>query len=180
MNRETLSAGVRLLSCAILLGLLSACGSGMGDLEQFVAATKARKSTQIPPIPQIKQYEAFSYVPGTRRDPFVPQEPVRQSSGFAASSKGLHPDLHRNKEPLEEYPLDSLSMVGTINFNDKIYALVKAPDNVIHRVTLGDHMGQNYGAITRITETEITLAEIIPDGFGGWTQRPASIALAQQ
>ena len=173
-------SSARLLICTVLLGLLAACGSGMGDLEQFVAATKAKKSTHIEPIPQIKQYEAFSYVPGSRRDPFMPQEPVRQPNGFGAANSGLHPDLHRNKEPLEEFPLDSLSMVGTINFNDKIYALVKAPDNVIHRVTLGDHMGQNYGAITKITETDITLAEIIPDGFGGWTQRPASIALAQQ
>ncbi|MGH8504614.1 MAG: pilus assembly protein PilP [Stenotrophobium sp.] len=172
-------ATARLLVCIVLPAMLAACGSGMGDLEQFVAATKAKKSVHIEPIPQVKQYEAFTYVPGTRRDPFVPQEPTRQSSGFSTSSS-LHPDLHRNKEPLEEFSLDSLSMVGTINFNDKIYALVKAPDNIIHRVTLGDHMGQNYGAITKITETEITLAEIIPDGFGGWTQRPASIALAQQ
>lgn len=172
-------ATARLLICVMLPVALSACGSGMDDLQQFVAATKAKKAVHIEPIPQVKQYEAFSYVPGNRRDPFVQQEPARQSSGFSNAS-GLQPDLHRNKEPLEEFPLDSLSMVGTIKFNGKTYAMVKAPDNIIHRVTVGDHMGQNYGAITKITETDITLAEIIPDGFGGWTQRPASIALAQQ
>ncbi|MGH8455816.1 MAG: pilus assembly protein PilP [Stenotrophobium sp.] len=170
----------RFVLSGVLLAALAACGSGMGDLEQFVAQEKAKKSTQIEPIPQIKQYEAFTYVPGTRRDPFVPQEPQRQSNGVAGGGNGLHPDIHRNKEPLEEFPLDSLRMVGTIVFEGKTYALVKAPDNVIHRVTSGDHMGQNYGAIIKITESDVSLTEIIPDGFGGWMQRPASIALAQQ
>ena len=70
-------------------------------------------------------------------------------------------------------------MLGIIEANGQVYALVKAPDNIVHRVTRGDHMGQNYGAITKIDDTEIKLTEIIPDGFGGWMQRLANLAMAQ-
>jgi type IV pilus assembly protein PilP len=157
---------------------LSACSIGMGDLEDFVAQEKAKKSTKIEPIPQIKQYEAFAYVEGGRRDPFVPPAPDRRA-GAAGANSALSPDLHRNKEPLEEFPLDGLRMLGILEANGQTYALVKAPDSVVYRVTRGDHMGQNYGAITKIDDSEIKLTEIIPDGFGGWMQRPASLALAQ-
>lgn len=157
---------------------LTACSVGMSDLEDFVAQEKAKKSNRIEPIPQIKQYEAFAYVEGNRRDPFVPTEPDTRAAG-AAGNSALRPDLHRNREPLEEFPLDGLRMMGIIQANGQTYALIKAPDNVIHRVTRGDHMGQNYGAITSISDSEIKLTEIIPDGFGGWMQRPASISTAQ-
>ena len=168
---------LRITAFTMALGL-SACSIGMGDLEEFVAQEKAKKSTKIEPIPQIKQYEAFAYVEGSRRDPFVSPDPDRRAAGAGAGS-ALAPDLHRNREPLEEFPLDGLRMLGVIQANGKTYALVKAPDNIVHRVTRGDHMGQNYGAITKVDDTEITLTEIIPDGFGGWMQRPASLALAQ-
>lgn len=173
-----IKAPCRLLVAAALLAALAGCGSGMSDLEDFVAQEKAKKSTKIEPIPQIKQYEAFVYAPGTRRDPFVPETQERQASALASAS-GVLPDIHRNKEPLEEFPLDSLRMMGTIDAGGKAFALIKAPDNVIHRVTTGDHLGQNYGAITHIDDTEVKLTEIVPDGFGGWMQRPASLALAQ-
>lgn len=156
---------------------LVACSVGMSDLEDFVAQEKAKKSTRIEPIPQIKQYEAFAYVGGDRRDPFVPS--AERQADTAGGNSALRPDVHRNREPLEEFPLDGLRMLGMILANGQTYALVKAPDNVIHRVTRGDHMGQNYGAITQINDSEIKLTEIVPDGFGGWMQRPASLALAQ-
>lgn len=156
---------------------LAACSSDMSDLEVKVADVKAQKSRAIEPIPQIKQYEAFAYDPGDRRDPFAPVLAPRNPSGF--DSAGIKPDLNRNKEPLEEFPLDALVMIGTIDSQGRTYAMVKAPDSVIHRVSVKDHMGQNYGEITAITESEVTLVEIIPDGFGGWMQRPASLALTQ-
>ncbi len=164
---------------AVLLPLcVSGCSIGMSDLEEFVAQEKAKKSTKIEPIPQIKQYEAFAYVEGNRRDPFTSPDPDQRSAGAGAAG-ALAPDLHRNREPLEEFPLDALRMLGIIQANGKTYALVKAPDNIVHRVTRGDHMGQNYGAITKVDDTEIKLTEIVPDGFGGWMQRLASLASAQ-
>ena len=159
------------LACATLL---SGCGSDMSDLESYVAEVKARQSTSIEPIPQMKQYEAFAYEAADRRDPFAKPN-VQQNS----SAPGPRPDLNRNKEPLEEFPLDALRMVGTISTPSGVFALIKAPDNVVHRVTTKNHMGQNYGEIVGISESEVSLMELVPDGFGGWVQRPASLALAQ-
>lgn len=170
------------LPCWLLLLLLpvlglSACSSGMEDLETRVAEVKSRKSQQIEPIPQIRQYEIFAYEPGQRRDPFLPPEP--DAGPASAVAAGPRPDPNRPREPLEEFPLDALRMQGIIETPQAMYALVKAPDGVIHRVTVGNHMGQNYGRIKAIAEAEINLAEIVPDGFGGWITRPASLALAQ-
>lgn len=163
------------LAPALIAAALAGCGSGMEDLEQRVAEVKSRKSQQIEPIPQIKQYEAFAYAPGERRDPFQQEQPKSNSS----VAGGPRPDLNRAREPLEEYPLDALRMQGVIETPKSVYALVKAPDGVIHRVAIGNHMGQNYGQIKAIQESEISLAEIVPDGFGGWISRPATLALAE-
>lgn len=157
--------------------LLAGCSRDMGDLQAYVAEVKARKSKQIDPIPQMKQYEAFAYIGEDRRDPFVtgPSQRERGGPGDAA----LRPDVNRNKEPLEEFPLDALRLVGIVTFGAKTYAMVKAPDAVIHRVSIGDHMGQNYGRINKVAEAEVTLTEIIPDGFGGFIERAAALAATE-
>ncbi len=158
--------------------LLSACSSSMGDLETWVTEVKARKTTQIDPIPQMKQYEAYAYVSDARRDPFV-NSPEAQQRADGGEGSALRPDLNRNKEPLEEFPIDALRLVGMVVFGGKTYAMVKAPDSVIHRVSNGDHLGQNYGRINKVTEAEVSLTEIIPDGFGGFTERAASLAATE-
>jgi type IV pilus assembly protein PilP len=164
---------LRIALMALVAFALSGCFHDMSDLTTYIQQVKSKKSTHIPPIPQMKPYQAFAYVADNRRDPFLPSAPNRASANTA-----LRPDMNRNKEPLEEFPLDSLQMSGVIDFGGKVYALVKAPDGVVHRVSVGDHMGQNYGTITKITPTEIDMTEIIPDGFGGWVERPATLALA--
>lgn len=167
----------KLFSVAVLsLSALAACGDRMADLETYVAEVKNRKTRDIPPVPEPKPYEPFAYLKADRRDPFVRAEPARDPN---APASALRPDLTRNREPLEEFPLDGLRMLGTIYKGKAVYAMVKAPDNVVHRVTLGNHMGQNYGKIVKITDTQIDLAEIIPDGFGGFMQRPANLALTE-
>ena len=176
-SRPRLARVLPLLGSALLL---SACGQDMSDLEPYIAEVKARKSRAIEPIPQVKQYEAFTYEARGRRDPFIKLEPERSDSNqVAAVGNGIRPDFNRNREPLEEFPLDSLRMVGTIVLQGTTYSLIKAPDSVIHRVVIGDHMGQNYGRIIGINETEVALVEIIPDGFGGWMERPAALALTE-
>ncbi len=174
MNCHTL----KLLAVLGSAALLSACSHSMTDLETWVTEVKARKSRQIDPIPQMKQYEAFAYVGENRRDPFVasPGETRPNDSGELSS---LRPDLNRSKEPLEEFPIDALRLVGVVTFNAKTYAMVKAPDSVIHRVTIGDHLGQNYGRINKVSEAEVGLTEIIPDGFGGYIERPAALAATE-
>jgi type IV pilus assembly protein PilP len=168
----------RKIGCGLLLAglvLLGACSSDMDELQQYIAQVKARKSNKIDPIPQIKQYEAFAYVAGDRREPFTPSLPESTRNG-----EGVRPDMSRNREPLEEFPLDALKMVGRIDYNRISYAMVRAPDGVIHRVTVGNYMGQNFGKITKISESEIALDEIVPDGFGGFKEQPASLAAEQK
>lgn len=165
--------------------LLAGCGGDMSDLEQYAMEVKSRTSRNIEPIPQIKTFEPFVYQAkdkdgADRRDPFLPLLVSRdQAIAASGAAGGIKPDLDRPKEPLEEFPLDSLRMVGTITMQQRAYALIKAPDAVVHRVSVGDHLGQNYGKITAISETEVVLMEIIPDGFGGYLQRPATVALVQ-
>lgn len=171
-----MSASILRLLCAFgLLATLAACGGGMGDLEQWVSEVKARKSTQVEPIPQIKPYEAYAYDAGTRRDPFVAEQP----KPAAGSGPGPRPDPNRPKEALEEYPLDALRMQGIIRTPRATFGLIKSPDNIIHRVSVGNYMGQNFGQVKSVTETEITLMELVADGFGGYVQRPATLALSQ-
>jgi type IV pilus assembly protein PilP len=170
----------------LLALLLAGCAGDMEDLKQYAAEVKSRTSKNIEPIPQIKTFEPFVYEAkdkegNERRDPFLPLLTSRDQSAIAAAGApgAIKPNLDRPKEPLEEFPLDSLRMVGTITMQQRAFALVRAPDAVVHRVSVGDHMGQNYGKITSISETEVVLMEIIPDGFGGYLQRPASVALVQ-
>lgn len=170
MNARYLLPGLALL-------VLAGCSNDMSDLQRYVDEVKARKTTAIEPIPQMKQYEAYAYDSEDRRDPFTATNP-QHGHGDAADGS-LRPDLNRNKEALEEFPLDSLRLVGIVTFGPKTYAMVKAPDAVIHRVTIGDHLGQNYGRITKVSEAEVVLSEIIPDGFGGFTERPATLAAAE-
>lgn len=164
---------LRQLAMVSLALLVAACGRGTEDLDAWVAEVKARKAMPIESIPQMKQYEVFTYQENSRRDPFI-------VPAAAPATTSQRPDMSRNKEPLEEFPLDSLRMVGTIDSKGIPYALVKAPDGVVHRVTRKNYLGQNYGEIVGISEAEISLLELIPDGFGGWVQRQASLALTQQ
>lgn len=167
----------RLLGLAALCVALGGCGGNMDDLKQRVAGVKAQKSQQIEPIPQIKQFESFAYVPGDRRDPF--KKVLPEPGSAPVSGGGPRPDTKRVPEPLEEFPLDSLRMQGIIETPRAVFALVTAPDGVIHRVTIGNHMGHNYGRINAISETAVSLSEIVPDGFGGWKSRPATLALVE-
>lgn len=153
-----------------------ACGGGQDDLEAYVAEVKGRTTRQIEPIPQIKPYEPYTYVVTDRRNPFVKTDPPRDPN---APGSNVRPDPNRNPEPLEEFPIDSLRMLGTINKERAVFALVRAPDGVVHRVTMGNHMGQNYGKIVAISDTSVDLVEIIPDGFGGFMERQANLALSQ-
>lgn len=174
-------SAARILGIAFAALALAGCGQDMSDLEEYAMEVKSRTSRNIEPIPQPQPYEPFVYEAGGRRDPFLPLLQGREEALAGSGGQGgaIRPDLNRPKEPLEEFPLDSLRMVGTITMNKRAYALIKAPDAVVHRVSVGDHLGQNYGKITGISETEVVLMEIISDGFGGFVQRPATVALVQ-
>ena len=164
----------------VLLGalLVSACAErGMHDLRSYVDEVKSRKAGHIEPLPEIKPIETFAYVSEGRRSPFEEQVQDDMTSD-QDTGNGLTPDFNRRKEELESYPLDSMRMVGLLEQLGVTWALVKTEEQTIHRVKAGNYLGTNYGQITQITETQIDLTEIIPDGQGGYRERQASLALA--
>ena len=171
---------LRVLVAACLVLLLSACGRGItstpGDapnLEKWTADVRARPAPPLDPLPVMQQFESFEYTAQNMRDPF-------SDAWSNADSTGLRPDPNRRKETLEQYPLDSLDMVGTIGGGGNLIALVMAPDKVTYRVRPGAYLGQSDGRITGVHEDRIELVELVPDGAGGWLERPASIALEDQ
>jgi len=163
------------LVAALALGL-TACGGDMDDLDKYINDVKARPGGRIEPLPEITPYEVFAYIADEQgiRSPFVPDTP--QSRG--AGSGGARPDLDRSREYLESFPLDTLGMVGTLNIGETQYGLLQTSDGLIHRVVPGNYVGQNDGRITDISESEITLVEIISDGIGGYIERDAAVGLS--
>ena len=154
---------------------LTACGGNMDDLDEYINEIKAKPGGRIDPLPEITPYSVFMYVADAEgvRSPFRPDTP--QASTAAG---GARPDRDRSREYLESFPLDTLSMVGTLNIAGTEYGLVQTADGLIHRVTPGNYMGQNDGRITEISESEIALVEIISDGIGGYIERDAAVSLA--
>ena len=165
VQSATRLAGLLLLACT-----LAACGSGRDDLEKWVAEVKARPAPPLDPLPVMQQFETFEYAAQALRDPFS-----EQFSG--AGGSGPRPDPGRPKQTLEQFPLDSLDMVGTLGHGGGLVALVMAPDKVTYRVRPGVYLGQSDGRVTAVYEDRIELVELVPDGAGGWLERPATIAL---
>lgn len=175
-GRRPLRISQALLALA-LLAMLGGCGRDMSDLEAYVAEVKARKSSDIEPIPEVHAFAPHIYEPGDRRDPFLPLEFAL--AGPAMVSSGVRPDPSRNREPLEAFPMDALRMVGTLQASGTMYALVRGGDGIVHRVTLGNHMGRNNGKITGISGQQVEVVEIVPDGFGGYMEQPNRLALVE-
>jgi len=156
---------------ALLALVLAACSGRDASLDSFIAATKTESGGRVEPLPEVKPYEAFRYDDKSLRSPFVP------GGSGTAQGAGLRPDSHRSREYLEQYSLDTLKMVGTLNLGGKYYGLVQTKDGRVHRVVVGEYLGTNEGRIMDITPSRIALSEIIPDGLGGYIERPAALAL---
>lgn len=166
----------RLLAPFAAVLLLASCGGNTDDLRAWIDEVKARPGGRIEPLPQVRPAPKFVYEAGDRRSPFVPDTPQVRVSTNPDAVRG--PDTNRPREFLEQFPLDTLRMVGTLNTRGTVYGLVQTQDGLVHRVTVGNHLGQNYGRIDSITDSEIDLVEIIPDGIGGYIERPAAVALS--
>jgi type IV pilus assembly protein PilP len=168
-------------AAACCIALLAGCSDHLGDLTAYANEVKARKGGHIEPPPQPKPFETFAYTDQDQRSPFVP-EVASLAKGAAhnpTSTTGLHPDFNRNREYLEQFPLDGLKMVGTLTVSGTLFGLVKDSDNILHRVQDGNYMGQNYGKIISIDDSEIKLREIVPDGQGGWSERVTTVTLSE-
>lgn len=160
---------------------LSACQQEKEDLNVFVADVKLRSHADIAPIPVMKPYEKFTYAATELRDPFVPTVidlPTNEENMKVMVDNGIHPDSQRLKEELEFYSLSELVLVGTLEQeSDGIWGLVRAPDGIIHRVQIGNYIGQNHGKVLTITDVDLTLKEIIPDGNGGYLEHDATLSV---
>jgi type IV pilus assembly protein PilP len=166
--------GARAACVAVLAGFMTAgCSGGQSDLQKWIAETKKKPGGRIQALPEVKPYETFVYSASTMRSPFHPQGPGAVGGGVA----GLRPTARRNREFLEGFSLDTLRMVGTFKVRGSFYGLVQSKDGLVHKVQPGNYLGQNDGKVTDITASKISVVEIIPDGLGGYIERPASLAL---
>ena len=168
MNRMAIA---RVVCAVALAGCVTAgCSGGQSDLQNWIAATKKKPGGHIQALPEVKPYESFVYGAGNMRSPFQPQ-------GAGGAQASLRANSRRNREFLENFSLDTLKMVGTFKVGNNFYGLVQSKDGLVHKVQPGNYLGQNDGKVTDITGGKISLVEIIPDGLGGYIERPASLAL---
>lgn len=158
------------------LALLACSGGDHEDLRQWMSEASQDIKGRIPPLPEVKPYEPVPYDAGNLIDPFKPAkiEPEKKEGGG-----GMRPDLNRPREPLEAYPLESLKYVGVIVKNKNGYAIIQT-DGSLFQVRIGNYMGQNFGVITKISEAEVSLRELVQDPAGDWVERVSTLLLQEK
>jgi type IV pilus assembly protein PilP len=159
---------------------LAACGGDEHkELRQELAEATKDFRGQVPPLPQVKPYEPVPYTADGMIDPFRPERiDVAQGGRRENLNEKIAEQEKRIKEPLEAFPLESIVMLGTITQDKETFALVKAGPN-LYRVRKGMYMGQNFGVITGIDETQISLKELVQDAAGEWVERASSLQLVE-
>lgn len=173
------------ISAALWLALLvSACGaSGQEELQDWMNEQRAQTKPKVQPIPEPKKFTPQAYNQESATDPFSNQKLTqalkRESAQLTSNAALVAPELSRRKEPLESFPLDAMKMVGTLMKDGNPVALVKV-DNLLYQVKPGMYLGQNYGKILKVSETEVVLREIVQDAAGEWIERPATLNLQER
>lgn len=167
-----------------VIGLVTACGSSSRDeLSQWMAEQKAQTQPQIKPVSAPKPFKPESYQLFAELDPFNKQKLImvlsKEANQAGAMNALIAPELTRRKEPLEEFPLDTMTLVGSMVQDQKPVALVKVGP-LLYQVRQGDHLGQNYGKVVKIVENEVTLREIVQDAVGEWIERTATLLLQER
>lgn len=172
------------LSAACLLVVLSGCGSSRDeDIRQWMLEERNQTRPKVDPIPAPKQFKPEAYTNAAAVEPFskekLTQALKRDSSQVVANGALVAPELARRKEPMEAFPLDAMALVGSIIKAGQPVALVKV-DNLLYQVKQGSYLGQNYGKVIKISETEVTLREIVQDAVGEWIERVATLQLQER
>lgn len=160
--------------------LLAACSANQEELRGWMDQQRREVKPNVTPLEAPKKFDPQPYTSAAAVDPFSTQKlsvAIKQESNQPNSL--LASELNRRKEPLESYPLDSMSMVGSVARGAQPFALLRV-DNLLYQVKVGDYLGQNYGRVTRIAESEVTLREIVQDAAGEWIERPASLQLQER
>ncbi len=168
---------MRLIYFALVLLLAGCGGEEFQDLRDFVKNSGADMRGKIEPPPEVKPYESFAYNNDKNLpDPFKPHKPELRSGTAAGVNQ---PDLERPKEALEEFPLESLKMVGYLAQNKVGHAVIRAPDNKLYRIKAGNYVGLNFGLVKEVTGTEATIKEMVQDSSGDWTERISTLQLIE-
>ncbi|RZL03246.1 MAG: pilus assembly protein PilP [Rubrivivax sp.] len=161
------------------VALLAGCSSEQDELKGWMDQQRREVQPSVPPLKPPQKFNPRAYVGAEGVEPFSTQKlTVALKQEARQPNSAISAELNRRKEPLEAYPLDSMSMVGSVNRKGAPYALLRV-DNLLYQVKTGDYLGQNYGKIMKITETEIELREIVQDAAGEWTERPTTLQLQE-
>lgn len=167
-----------LIPLAVLM--LAGCGSDIEELRQWMEQQRKETKPSVTPLLPPKKFLPQPYDSGSTVDPFSAQKlSVAIKQEAAQPNSLLTAEINRRKEPLEAYPLDNMSMVGSLTRDKQRYALLRV-DNLLYQVKAGDYLGQNFGRITKISETEITLREVFQDAAGEWIERTSTLQLQEK
>jgi type IV pilus assembly protein PilP len=185
-----MTSTIRIIFMSFCLFVLTGCVDWVedtSDLKRFVADAQAKPAGRITPLPEFKPYHSFVYKGASMREPFTPLIPIVLSDAVDdqvnnGTDNGIKPDEAREKDYLESFALDQLIMVGTITekSDNTLWALIRDRNAEIHRVTMGNYMGLDFGEIVSLNERKIELIEIVTNGRGGWMKRPRNLALDEQ
>ena len=167
----------RLSIALACLALVSCSGEQHSDLRQFVKDSDSMPRGRIPPLPEVRPYEPYEYAAFDLTDPFVPRKIEAPKPSNIPGS--LQPPKNHRKGPLEAFPLENLKMVGTLQQQKNIYALIKTPDNNLYRVKTGDFMGQNFGRVINISESALKLKELVQDSGNEWKEEERTLLLQE-
>jgi len=165
----------QLIVIGVVSASLLACGGEQGDdLDEFMKNAGNDMQARVKPLPEVKPYLALQYnADNSLSDPFKARKATSKATGIL-------PNLSRPKEPMEAYPLESIKYVGHLSKGKLIYALLRTPDSGVQQVKLGNFVGQNYGMVTQITDSEVVLKEIVQDDLSGdWVERETSLTLQE-
>jgi type IV pilus assembly protein PilP len=169
-----------ILLAAVAAAGLSGCSGDQDELQQWMEQQKREVRPNVPPLSPPKKFDPQPYVALSGVEPFSTQKLVVALKQEARQPNSLlAAEVNRRKEPLEAYPLDNLAMVGSVSKQGRQYALLKV-DSLLYQVKVGDYIGQNYGKITKISETEIALREIVQDAAGEWIERVTTLQLQEK
>lgn len=171
----------KVLSTTTLVSILflSGCGGNTGDLDQYFSEQRGKPAAPIAPIPEVKPYLRYVY-PQHEKDPFDADMLAPSTVREQIVDNGIDIDTTRVPEFLEGFPLDSLRMVGTVEKDKTLWALVKIPEGAVQTVKPGNYLGQNYGKIVNISDVKMSMIETVSNGLGGYKEREISINLNQE
>ncbi|MGF6151586.1 pilus assembly protein PilP [Pseudomonas fluorescens] len=169
----------RWFSLAVLLGGLAGCGNGndFSDLDAYMNEVRLHPPGKIEPVPTFRSYETFTYSAASLRSPFSPQVRV-DLAGRKPGARNVKPDPNRVKQYLEGFNIEQFEMVGTISNASGAFALLRGAGGV-HRLKVGDYLGRNDGRIVAISDSQVDVVEIVPDGQGAWLERARTIPLKE-